>query len=1087
VRAAEGERVFPSLRPLLAVLLVCVASYLATQVAFALRFPTVRVSVLFPPYAVLVAVLLLASPRRWWAYSLAAAAGHFIAARQAGWPIGLALQAEAIDLVKALVAAAGVRALGGVPFRFDTLRAVVVFLGFVGLLAPFVVATAGAGVVLAHNSGVEFRQAWRELALANAVTGITLLPVILTGIALVGSWRTKATPRRVLEACLLAGGLLAVSLLVFARPHAQPDLLPARLYAPMPFLLWAAVRFGVGGVSGSLLLVGLLAIGGAIGDRGPFPTPWRPNTVAHLQEYLLVLSVPLLFLAALVQEREQGLLALRESQSRYRLATSGGAVGVWDWTVGSDEIFIDPQLKGFLGYKDHELPNRMEAWIQCVHPEDRERVMAQAQAHLDGLIPEYDVAHRMLHRDGSVRWFLARGLAIRGADGAAVRLVGTDTDITERKRIEEDLERSEERYRSVVETQTELICRYRPDTTLTFVNDAYARFFGRSADELIGQKFLDLIPEPAREKAHRHVQSLIDHPRMVVYEHEVARPDGTIGWQEWVDHALLDRNGVCIELQGIGRDITARKRAQEEADRNRHVFVQMARAIPDLLYLYDLEERHVYFINDQIGEVLGYSSDQVEAMGDSLLQSLVHPEDLARTMEALNGAEALAGRETREREYRMRHADGSYRWLRSREVVFTRTPEGRVRQVLGLAQDITQSRAAGEALDQSAEQLRAVLARNREVVGALRTSSRRYRALIAASAQLVWRSTGHGETFFVPSAWQELTGQSQEQMQGMGWLDVVHLEDRARAAQIWQEALRTRTPYQSEFRVRTRDGSYRDLHVRGMPVWAADGRVSEWIGTSEDITERKRNAEALREARAELARAGRAMTMGELTATIAHEVSQPLGAVVSNAAACLQLLDLPDPDLQEVRAAVEDIARDGTRASQVIARIRALLKRGAAEREPLDVSEIMREVTALMQSEVHSRNVTLQADLAMELPPVLGDRVQLQQVVLNLVQNALDAMQGIEGRARVLHVSSRASEPGWVELSVRDTGAGLEPEALKSIFEPFYTTRADGVGLGLSICRKIVEAHGGHLWATPNSDAGVTFHFALPVREGAGS
>jgi PAS domain S-box-containing protein len=474
-------------------------------------------------------------------------------------------------------------------------------------------------------------------------------------------------------------------------------------------------------------------------------------------------------------------------------------------------------------------------------------------------------------------------------------------------------------------------------------------------------------------------------------------------------------------------------------------------------------------------------------MGDSLLQTLVHPEDLAHTLKTLNRAVALRRRETLEHEYRMRHADGSYRWLRSREVVFSRTPEGKVRQILGMAQDITDSRLAGEALDWSAGQLRDALARNREMADPLRASAQRYNALITASAQVVWRVSGRGETFFVTPAWQELTGQSEEEMQGAGWLDVVHPDDRARAAEIWQKALETRLPYESEFRVRTRDGSFRDFHVRGVPVRAADGSVREWVGTSLDVTEQKRNAEALREARAELRRAGRAMAMGELTATIAHEVNQPLGAVLLNADACLRLLDLSEPDLKEVKEAVQDIVREGTRASQVIGRIRALLRRGPAEREPLDLGEIVRDVTTLLQGEMHSRHVTLEAELALELPPVLGDRVQLQQVVLNLVQNALESMRAIEGRARVLHVSSWEEEPGWVELSVRDTGAGLDPEALTRIFEPFYTTRADGLGLGLSISRKIVEAHGGRLWATSNGDAGATFHFALPVSPPAAS
>jgi C4-dicarboxylate-specific signal transduction histidine kinase len=199
-----------------------------------------------------------------------------------------------------------------------------------------------------------------------------------------------------------------------------------------------------------------------------------------------------------------------------------------------------------------------------------------------------------------------------------------------------------------------------------------------------------------------------------------------------------------------------------------------------------------------------------------------------------------------------------------------------------------------------------------------------------------------------------------------------------------------------------------------VPIRAADGSVCEWVGTDTDVTEQKRAAEVLRQARAELARASREMTVGEFAASIAHEVNQPLTAVVANAGACRRLLAAPVPDLQEVREAIEEIARDGTRASEVIGRIRSLLQRGPAQREALDLNGLIREVIALMQSEVRARNVSLEIELADEPAPVVGDRVQLRQVVLNLLLNALDAINGVEDRPRELRVASRKAEPGWV-------------------------------------------------------------------------
>jgi signal transduction histidine kinase len=227
------------------------------------------------------------------------------------------------------------------------------------------------------------------------------------------------------------------------------------------------------------------------------------------------------------------------------------------------------------------------------------------------------------------------------------------------------------------------------------------------------------------------------------------------------------------------------------------------------------------------------------------------------------------------------------------------------------------------------------------------------------------------------------------------------------------------------------------------------------------------------------------MTVGELAASIAHEVNQPLGAVVANATFCRQLLAAPTPDLGEVREVIEEIVQDGIRADEVIRRVRSLLRSGPAQRETLDLHGLIREVIALMQSEARARRVSLEIELAARPVLVVGDRVQLQQVVLNLLVNALDAMNDNGEQARTLRVASRTTEPGWVEVTVHDTGVGLGEKELEQIFEPFYTTKAEGMGMGLSITQRIVEGHGGRIWATANPDRGATFHFMLPAKSAA--
>jgi PAS domain S-box-containing protein len=248
-----------------------------------------------------------------------------------------------------------------------------------------------------------------------------------------------------------------------------------------------------------------------------------------------------------------------------------------------------------------------------------------------------------------------------------------------------------------------------------------------------------------------------------------------------------------------------------------------------------------------------------------------------------------------------------------------------------------------------------------------------------------------------------------------------------------------------------------------------------------DITERKRAEEALSKAQSELAHVTRVMTMGELAASIAHEINQPLTAVVTNGNACLRWLMRSQPDLEEARDAAQRIIRDGKRASEVIARIRALLKRTATNRLPLDINEVIQETLALTQNEAGRRRVSLRTDFTSNLPLVLGDRVQLQQVILNLVMNGIQAMSSVSDGARQLLIKTRKDDSEHVLVSVTDSGIGIDPRDAERLFEAFFTSKPEGMGMGLSISRSIIEAHGGRLWATPDCDRGATFQFTVPV------
>jgi PAS domain S-box-containing protein len=348
-----------------------------------------------------------------------------------------------------------------------------------------------------------------------------------------------------------------------------------------------------------------------------------------------------------------------------------------------------------------------------------------------------------------------------------------------------------------------------------------------------------------------------------------------------------------------------------------------------------------------------------------------------------------------------------------------------------------------------------------------------------------WTLKPDGTPDFVNQVWLEFAGQTLDFVRSHpeAWMTAVHPEDRETAARSFWNGVHSGQGFAMEVRsLRAQDGAYRWHLIQAVALRDSEGGVRRFIGTTTDIDDQKRTEEALRQSQGDLARINRVTTMGELTATLAHEISQPISGAVTNADLCLLMLGDDKPDLDQLRAAVTRIERDAQRAVEIIRRIRSQFERGTLDRELLDVNEITRETVALLRDEAVRYNISVRTELAADLPQPVGDRVQLQQVVMNLIVNSIEAMKHVRGTREMLIRSLRA-ENEQLLVSVSDTGSGFPPQLAEQIFAPFFTTKPHGTGMGLRISRSIIESHGGRLWAVGSHGHGATFHVSLPASQ----
>ncbi len=669
-------------------------------------------------------------------------------------------------------------------------------------------------------------------------------------------------------------------------------------------------------------------------------------------------------------------------------------------------------------------------------------------------------------------------------------------EIANRKHAEHDLRSREDEHRVIVETANDAVVSMDETGAILLANPATSRIFGYEQIEMVGKPLTMLMPEMMR-KLHengfkRYLATGRRHVNWQGVELTAQRKDG----QEFpveVSFGELTSDGHKV-FTGFIRDISERKQAEEM--RTAHAREIGARADVSMAFgkeeslkavLGECSEAIVRHLDAAFARIWTLSDDgnmlelQASAgmythldgphshipMGQFKIGMIAQERKPHLTNDVLNDPR-ISDRAWAEKEgmasfagYPLSVGDRTIGVL----AMFSRKP---------VTPETTETLASGaDLIAQGIERKRAE--------DKLRDSERSLRQLTETIPQMLWSAEVDGAVDYCNRRVLDYTGLPAEQVHRAGWMNAVHPDDSEKMAQAWRSAVATGELFLYEFRfLRSADHTYRWCVSSALPLRDREGRVIKWFGSVVDLHDWKEAQQALQMTQTELARVSRLTTMGELAASIAHEVNQPLTAVINNGSACLRLLANSNLGPEVLRRALEGIIADGTRASAVLARIRAFINKEPAEKNPLDINEVIQEVLVLAGHELSENQILVDRQLTTDLPFVLADRIQLQQVLLNLIMNSIEALAAVTNRPRLLRVQSRIDESGEVLVAVSDSGTGFDLEVGR-VFTPFFTTKAQGMGMGLSISRSVVESHGGRLWARPNSPHGAVFSFTLPA------
>jgi hypothetical protein len=758
-----------------------------------------------------------------------------------------------------------------------------------------------------------------------------------------------------------------------------------------------------------------------------------------------------------ITERKQAEEALRQSEAYLAEGQRLSHTGSWALDVAGDKwTYWSTEMFRIFGFDPQEgIPARKALFGQIL-PEDRTRVEGNFQKSLRESVDTSD-QYRIALPDGTLKHIHVTRHPVLNEAGEMVQLVGTAMDITDRKRAEEKLRQSEAELRQIVDAVPQHVVVLEPDGEFRYVNRGDLEYTGLTLEEVHAADY------PARifhasdwERLRDDRQHALAQGIPWEAEARLLGKDGQYRWFLIRLNPLRNEQGHIIRWYGTRTNIEERKRAEEALRRSEAYLSEAQRLTRTGSWALDAVSREYTHWSDEMFRIFGVDPHGGIPIRETMGRR-IHPEDASRATAGFE--KSLREKVDTSDEYRFVLRDGTVKHIHSiRHPVLN--DAGNVVQLVGTFVDITERKATEEAL---------------------RESETRFRTFVDhAGDALFVQDLEQGTIVDVNRTACESLGYTRQELIG-NTAAAFHVDsEQAQMESVAERAAAGETVVDAHYH-RRKDGS----------MFPAEANTSSFryggrrflLNVSRDISDRVRaeeQRERLRQLEADLAHIGRVSILGELTASIAHEINQPLSGIVSSGSACLRWLARDVPDLEEARESARRIVRDGKRAGEIIARIRALTKKASAPKEKLDVNKTIREVLALVGDEANRNTVVIRTQFGDDVFPVLGDQVQLQQVVLNLVMNAIEAMSKVGDRARELVITTRNIDPDQVQVTVEDSGTGIDPQMIDRIFDSFYTTKPGGMGMGLSVSRSILQAHGGRLWATAKDGTGTIFYFTLP-------